>query len=97
MNENVKELLGVGRHDFWYYPGFALALGSFWVSSPVTVVMLLVLSTAFVMVFLLKSTPRYLKPGELHTGTRVFGMVGNVVLVVLQIVMVGFRVVRLMA
>ncbi|KYG08940.1 hypothetical protein BE21_20725 [Sorangium cellulosum] len=95
MDENVKEFLGIGKHDFWYYPGLAMAIGSFWVSSPAAVVALLVISTGLLVVFLVKSTPRYLGSRELHRGTRVFGLVGNIFLVLMQIAIVVFRVLRL--
>lgn len=95
MNEDVKEFLGVGKHDFWYYPGLAAAIVSFWVVTPMTVVALLVLSIVFLVIFLAKSTPRYLNSSELQKGTRGFGLIGNVLLVILQIGIVAFRVARM--
>lgn len=95
MNEDAKEFFGVGKHDFWYYPGLAMAIASFWVSSPPAVALLLAGSTAFLAVFLLKSTPRYLRSPELKGGTRAFGLIGNAFLVLLQRVIVGVRVARL--
>ena len=94
MNEDAKEFLGIGKDDFWYYPGLATAIASFWVSTPATVWTLLLLSTGFLVVFLIKSTPRYLKSPDLKQGTRAFGIVGNILLVVFQIAMVGVRVMR---
>lgn len=95
MNEDDKEFLGVGKHDFWYYPGLVAALVSFRVVSPSVVVALLVLSTTLLVIFLAKSTPRYLKSPELRKGTRRFGLAGNVALVILQVGIVAVRVARM--
>jgi uncharacterized membrane protein len=97
MNEDAKEFLGIGKHDVWYYPGLVMALASFWISNALAVAVLLVASTGLLFVFLVKATPRYVNSHELKTGTRIFGIVGNVVLVALQIGIVAFRIYRLLA
>ncbi|MGK3961090.1 hypothetical protein WMF38_49565 [Sorangium sp. So ce118] len=97
VKEDIKEFMGVGKHDFWYYPGLAMAIASFWISNVPAVLLLLAASTLFLGVFLVKSTPRYLRSSELKGVTRAFGLVGNVALVLLQIGIVGVRCARLPA
>jgi hypothetical protein len=97
MNEDTKEFLGFGKHDFWCYPGLAMAIASFWISTAPVVLLLLAASTLFLGIFLVKSTPRYLRSPELKAATRTFGLVGNVALVLFQIVIVGVRCARLLA
>ena len=97
MNKDTKEFLGLGKHDFWYYPGLAMAIASFWISRAPAVLLLLAASTFFLGVFLMKSTPRFLRSPELKRSTRAFGLVGNVALVLLQIGIVGVRCARLLA
>jgi hypothetical protein len=91
MKEDTKEFLGIGKHDFWYYPGLVAGIASFFASSPRAVVTLLAVSTLFLVIFLVKSTPRYLKSPDLQRGTRIYGLVGNVMLVLLQVGIVGYR------
>lgn len=91
MKEDTRELLGIGRDDYWYYLGIAVGVASFWVSRPLAFTALLLLSTGLVLVFLVKSTPRYLESKELSQGTRVFGLIGNAGLVILQTALIGFR------
>ena len=71
LKEDTKEVLGIGKDDFWYYPGLVAGIASFWAARPMVVATLLLLSTGFLVVFLAKSTPRYLaSPAVAHEGDR---------------------------
>jgi hypothetical protein len=93
---SIRAFLGIGKHDFWYYPGLAMAIASFWISAAPAVLLLLTASAVFLGIFLVKSTPRYLGSHELKGATRTFGLVGNVVLVLLHTGIMGARCARLL-
>ena len=80
MNEDLKEYLGVGKHDWIYYPGGVLVVVGLMMRDPLWSPAAYGLSLLFLGAFLWKSYPRYAHDPDLKQTTRIFGLVGNVLL-----------------
>lgn len=91
LDENTKEFLGIAKDDFWYYPGLVPLVVACFLSSSTLVLVLFAISTVFLLIFLAKSFPKYIKSSQLATVTKVYGLLGNLALIVLQIVVVGTK------
>ncbi len=89
LDENVKEFLGIAKEDFWYYPGFVLLVVACFVSDVAVVVILFAASTVFLIVYSVKSFPKYAASKELASVTRLYGLFGNVGLILLQVVAIA--------
>ena len=85
LSDDAKEFLGISREDFWYYPGLVLLVGGCFLSNVWIVGAMFLASTVFLVVFLAKSFPKYLRSKQLGAGTRVYGLLGNIALIVIQI------------
>ena len=57
-------------------------------SSVPLVFILFAISTVFLLIFLAKSFPKYIHSSELAPFTKVFGFLGNLALIALQMVVV---------
>ena len=91
LSEDARELLGVGKDDWWCYIGWALLAISCFLQHPVAVISLFVVSCVFVGIFLAKSYPRYLKTNTLSPGVRIYYLLGNVFVIALQIVAMSVK------
>ena len=91
IDENTKELLGLASHDFIYYPGFILLVAACFASSEPLIYSLFALSSAFVVIFLLKSFPKYLHSPHLTTFTKGYGILGNIFLMALQFIVIFMK------
>ena len=90
LSEDTKEFLGISKEDFWYYPGLVLLVGACFVSNVWLIGLMFLTSTTLLLVYLFKSFPKYIHSRELSAGTRVYGFIGNVALIAIQIgVIVG--------
>lgn len=85
LSEDAKEFLGISKEDFWYYPGLVLLVAGCFLSNVWIVGAIFLTSTVFVLVFLVKSFPKYVRSKELAAGTRAYGLLGNIALIVIQI------------
>lgn len=88
LDANTKEFLGIAKDDFWYYPGFVLLVVACFFTNVLLVLVLFAISTAFLLIFLVKSFPKYIHSHDLAAFTKVFGIIGNLALIALQIVVV---------
>lgn len=91
LSEDARELLGVGKDDWWCYIGWALLTVSCFLRHHVSVIALFVVSCVFVGIFLVKSYPRYLKTDSLSPGVRIYCLFGNVFVIALQIATISVK------
>jgi len=89
LDNNTRELLGIAKEDFWAYPGFVLLIaGCFFASLPI-VLGFFALSGLFLLIYEVKSFPKYFTDESLSTGIRIYGILVNLALIGLQFVVVG--------
>jgi hypothetical protein len=91
LSEDARELLGVGKDDWWCYIGWVLLAISCFLQHPVAVILLFVVSCVFVGIFLGKSYPRYLKTNTLSHAVRIYCLFGNIFVIALQIVVMSVK------
>jgi hypothetical protein len=90
-DSDLRELFGVAANDFWYYPGFLLLVAAWFVSNFWAVLVLLAVSTAFLIIYLVKSFPKFLGSSNLHIATKIYGLFGNVFLIMLHVVVIVWK------
>lgn len=92
LNADQREVLGLAREDLWYYAAFPLLIAGCFFSSEIAVAGLFGVSTVLVGIYLWKSFPKYISGQELSRGVRIYGFLGNVFIVCLQIAVIGLKV-----
>jgi hypothetical protein len=91
LSQDARELLGIGKDDWWCYLGWVPLAVACFLDHQVTVLSLMFLSCAFVGIFLAKSYPRYLRTNELSPGVRIYCLMGNVFVIGLQVVTISVK------
>lgn len=89
LDANVREWLGIANEDFWMYPSVALLVAGCFPSNVAVVFALFAASTAFFIVYLVKSFPKYISSPDLAPVTKVFGLVGNIAWIPLHIAVIA--------
>lgn len=91
LSQDARELLGIGKDDWWCYLGWVPLAVACFLDHPGAVLSLMFLSCAFVGIFLAKSYPRYLRTNELSPGVRIYCLLGNAFVIGLQVVTISVK------
>ncbi len=92
LTDNLREMLGLTKEDLWAYVGLALLVAGCFAGEVWMVAALFAVSTLCLVAYVVTSAPKFSRRSNLHPGVKIYGKVGNVVLVVLQLVVIGARV-----
>ena len=91
LSEDARELLGMGKDDWWCYVGWVpLAAGCF-LRNPWAVLALFAVSCVFVGIYLARSYPRFYRGEGLSPGVRIYCLLANVFVIALQVVVIAVK------
>lgn len=83
MNDDVKEWLSLTKDDLWAYPGLALLAAACFLENVWVVVGLMLAAALFFTIYFVRSMRKYLFHTHLARLTRVAGMIGNLLVLVI--------------
>jgi hypothetical protein len=89
--DDRRELLGAGKDDWWCYIGLILLMGGYSLDHSIVVIPLLTASSILVGIFLIRSYPRYLRGINLSPRVRIFCLVGNALIIAMQVITVSLK------
>lgn len=94
---NTRELFGLTKEDLWAYVGWVLLVAGCFAPKVWMVAVLFVLSTLCIVVHLVTTIPKLSRRSNMHAGLKVYGIINEVCVVLMQIAVIAGRVIYLWA
>jgi hypothetical protein len=89
LDPNLREMLGIAKDDIWGYLSVALLVAGCFPSNVAIVFALFAASTAFLVLYLVKSFPKCLGSSDLAPAIKVYGLISNIAWIPLHIAVIA--------